>query len=139
MMRKQDTWLLFFNQDTRGVLMKLLPTATQWHEENQNTLPKEPLRHRLTVTMFQEFQERLTKVSQLPDTDPLRQTLLTKKLLTEKGEWPYLRWNASTKRLEVTERPGLTMKAALAVMAEILEILTEQHVIVKFNSLTRRT
>lgn len=137
-LRRQDTWIIFMNQDQRGILMKLLAETQKWHTAGQTSPPTQPLRFVLVQTLFAELRDRLQKVHRLQEADPLKKTLQDKQVLSPDGVWAYLRWDPQKMCLTKTDKPGLTMKAALGLMDELNENLTEPTDIVRFNSLRRK-
>lgn len=137
-LRKQDAWLVFLNQDPRGVLIQLMKKAKSWRDQQPQTMPTRPLRCVLAMELFTELHTRATNIANLPATDLLKVALKTKQVLSAEEHWNYMQWNPSAHKLEVASRPPLTMPMALTNLEGLTELMTSDHVVTRFFSLKQK-
>lgn len=133
--RRGDTYIVFFGRSPTAVLPKLLTSATKWQQDQKTAKTTGPLRQHLMLTMMQELHAKIECVSSMKTTDPDWTTLLEKKIILEDGRWPFLRWQANTKKLEPSQETPLKIQQLGARVKTILEHLQDPDSIVRFHAM----
>ena len=140
LLRKQDSYIFFFQMEPEGVIHALLKAGTQWHHQQQNqgsmqTEEYKPLRVALIQTLTSHLSQRLTRLSQCNQTDSLYQTAVKTETSTATGDFRFHRWNMDQKKLLTTAQEPISMARMLKYVQQMEDIFKDHETTMKFRSL----
>lgn len=139
-LRCQDTFILHLSGDSRGALPLMTKAAAEWKEQMQQGKATMALKTRLTQLFFTELHSRLLnvqKVAQMaPPGNELWTKLLAKELVTQDGDWPYMKWDPQAQQLAPNkEKKALSMKQLTELLTGLVEMVQENEAIQRFAAL----
>ena len=83
--------------------------------------------------------QRVTKVMECKQEDPLWQSSLQSKLVLQDASWPFLKWDHKKQSLEVdTKMSSLPMKDLQQTLEQIYKLLDRPEAIVRFHALQNK-
>ena len=136
-MQSTDSFVLFFQQDPKGVLKDLVAQTQDWQALRAQTpsAVTAPLRQHLVQWFLTEILDRLSKVAKSPKTDELHQTCLQKQIVLEDLSWPYKKWDQQSQVLVVDKRKPISMNKMLGHFQELVEDFRDPSLTVRFQSM----
>ena len=132
----ESQFLLHLAPGQGSILPLMMETSRTWHQQTEKTIP---LRHLLAQTMIQELERRLKKLMEAPPTEALFQDCKSYHLVRDDTNrtMPFLRWSHQRRCLEPTEQPCLPITEVHRSLQNILRLLTDHRVTLRFHSLKR--
>lgn len=141
LLKTQDSWMFFMGASEKGLLPLMMQISQEWKKKmDQQKLQFDrtlmPLRVTLTKLVFTELLQRFTKVLQSGRSSELVKTLMAQEVLLIDHSWPYLRWDATQKKLTVNgHMKSLTMDNIKTILEGVLEHLRTPDSVVRFHAL----
>ena len=139
MLKREDTFVLFFNnQEPTGSLKMLLETATTWHQQAQQDPSlslRTPLRQKLVQTLMIDLMDRIQKLLEAKEGSDLLNSALQSSIILPNKTFPYMEWNPTTRSLQVSNRPPLSVAKLHQHCTELLDMFKDASVIQRFHAL----
>lgn len=127
-------FLIHFNMGEGSIVQDMFQASKDWQQLQEKTVP---LRHHLVKVMMGILHQRLTLLANAAPTDAIRTDCAKYHLVNAQGQMPYLAWNPQTKMLEPTKDKPLDLQETLRCINNIIRLLEEPQVTVRFHSLKR--
>ena len=133
---QESQFLLHLAPGQGSILPLMMETSRTWHQQTEKQVP---LRHLLAQTMMQEMERRLKKLMEATPTEELFQDCKSYHLVKDDHNrtMPYLRWSHQRKCLEPTEQTCLPITEVHRSLQNILRLLTDHRVTLRFHSLKK--
>ena len=141
LMRRQDSFVFYMQMEQESVIHVLSAKAKTWHAEvtqqtgQMKTQDWRPLRATLMHTLALTLQHRLMKLYQSQPSDPLFQTALQHRLLNDKGEFFFHRWDTASQSLTQTDQTPVPMERMKRYVDQLVENTMDPANTIKFHSL----
>ena len=132
---QESEFLIHMSPGQGSILPALLQKSKDWHGGDKLV----SLRHTLAVTMMKTLADRLAKLIQAEPTAELYQECVRLHLINEDKDktMPYLRWNEQKRCLQPNNTPGLPVQAVERSLTNILRMLEDPMVTLRFHALMR--
>ena len=142
LMKKEDTYIFFFGNKGPDSCINLLMQKTEtWAQEHQlqrqgqQKTPMLPLRLKLMQVVFNTLLTKLDQLATAKEGSDLKTRALQTLVLLPDGTCPYLEWDAQARQLKVSQRKPLTLKHLHQICTDMLEALSDVHLVMRFHSL----
>ena len=142
LMKKEDTYIFFFgNKGQDSCINLLMQTTETWaqehqqHRQGQQKTPMLPLRLKLMQVVFNTLLTKLDQLATAKEGSDLKTRALQTLVLLPDGTCPYLEWDAQARQLKVSQRKPLTLKHLHQICTDMLEALSDVHLVMRFHSL----
>lgn len=142
LMKKEDTFLFFFgNKGKDSCIHLLMQTTETWAQEHQQQQQAAqpaamiPLRLKLMQVLFTTLLKKVDQLGAAPQGSELQLMAQQNLVLLPDMTCPYLEWDHQNKRLRASQKRPLTLKHVHQLCSDMLESLSDLHLVQKFHSL----
>ena len=134
---QESQFVVHLTPGVGSIIPQMLKQTKDWHAQSEKTTT---LRHCLAKSMISTLQLRLSKLAEASPTSDLYQDCMKYHLLKSEQDrtMPFLRWNAQQKKLQPTDQPGLPLEAVQKSLANIMRLMDDQRVTLRFHALARQ-
>jgi hypothetical protein len=126
-------FLVYMDTGEGSVIPTLLATTKAWHQGSRD----QTLRHTLSLTFIETLTLRLEKLCQAQVTDEVYQDCLKYNLVDADRNMPYLRWDASARKLTPSKEKSLPIGEVQNILGNVRTILrSEPQITLRFHALS---
>ena len=130
---QEHQYTIHLSQGQGSLIPQLLMATKRWHQSDKAT----PLRHQLAVEMMATLEDRLLRLSQVPQSDPLWQECQGLMIVDSEGNMPFLRWDQGQKKLMKTKDATLPIGQVLKSVQDVHRLVQDPTTTLRFHSLMK--
>eukprot|EP00435_Cladocopium_sp_Y103_P007747 s1186_g2.t1 len=123
---------------SRSLAQGMAKETQHWQEQRQQSpsTMTMPLRQHLVCWLLRELAARIKAVAESKQAEELHQKCLARKLILEDMSFPYLKWDANSKSLQVDQKKKLVqMSKIMQHVEELKEGFRDSTLVVRFQGL----
>lgn len=142
LMKRQDSWICFMQTDAQAVLPLMMEQAQTWKKQQldkptaETVMPNSvPLRCHLLLHLTKTLQDRMHRLMNSAADSQMMLTAKKHGLLSAEGTFPFQRWNAQLRKLQITTQPPISPSRMAKYLEQLQELVQDPSAVVKFQSL----